>query len=135
MDTKGYVISGLYFMIWSEDEAELYFTAESMIFVGMNIDGPKDHLDRWYFQDARSYCALGVYPDLSEPETSEDKAHVHLLRAIDLDRMVDSDGLAALLVEHAARRALAGIADQLGRGTKAPVPPLPLSPAPPLPPR
>jgi hypothetical protein len=104
MDARGYAVGGLYFMIWSEDEHEFYLTPEAMIFVGLNIDGREDGVDCWHFQDARSYCTLGAYPDLKNPKKGEDKAKLYVLRVGELDQMVDSARLAILLAEHAARR-------------------------------
>jgi hypothetical protein len=106
------VLGGLYFMIWSEDEDELYFTPDAMIFVGMNLDGPEDSGDRWFFQDARSYCRYGAHPKMKTPKKGE-KGKLYVLKASELDQMVDSAHLATLLAEHAARRAATGIVDQL----------------------
>lgn len=113
MDTKGYVLGGLYFMVWSEDEREFYLTPEAMIFVGLNVDGREGGADCWYFQDARSYCLLGAYPDVRKPKKGGGKAKLYLLKAQELDQMTDSAGLAALLAEHSTRRVAAGIADRL----------------------
>jgi len=115
MDARGYAVGGLYFMIWSEDEHELYFTPEAMIFVGLNLDGRQSDVDLWHFQDARSYCTLGVYPDVRKPTKGEEKAKLYELKIGELDQMVDTRRLAILLTEHAARRVAAGIVDQLKR--------------------
>jgi hypothetical protein len=84
-----------------------------MIFIGLNIDGREDETDQWLFQDARSYCALGAYPDMRTPKKGEDKAKLYGLKADELGQMVDSVRLAILLAEHSLRRVAAGIADRL----------------------
>ena len=52
-------VGGLYFMVRYGDVDELYIAADSMVFIGKNLEGLDQGRDAWYFQDAHSYCEQG----------------------------------------------------------------------------
>src|SRR5208337_1006792 len=65
---REFVVGGLYFMLWypdqenQADQSGLFLVPDSVVFVGRNVDGDEER-DTWYFQDTKSYCAYGAYPN------------------------------------------------------------------------
>lgn len=92
-------IGDVYFMVWYVDEKRHFPYVDTIVFLGTNIDPEYADGDRWYFQDTKSYCEFGAFPNHRLGQ-----GNVYELRESDLKQVVDVSGLVAELSECLARR-------------------------------
>jgi hypothetical protein len=116
---------GLYFMIRYEDADELYIGADSMVFIGKNLEGPDQGRDAWYFQDSHSYCERGPLINSAGNQGSESttlptpsRAHkwkkadgpdIYILHEEDINQMITWKKFTTVLMECFDRRIAAGM--------------------------
>jgi hypothetical protein len=113
--SREFAIEGLYFMLWYPDQENqshqsgLFLVPDSVVFVGRNVDGEEER-DTWYFQDTRSFCAYGAYPNNEREGLGPDDYYgrLYALHEEDLFQIVDCKGLIEAASECMARWAKKG---------------------------
>jgi hypothetical protein len=106
-----FILKELYFILWypdqenQEEQSGLFLVPESVVFVGMNLEGDETR-DTWYFQDTKSYCAYGGYPNNEGTGLEPDDYYgcLYTLHREDLFQIVDCRGLIAAASECINRR-------------------------------
>jgi hypothetical protein len=109
---KEFIVGEPYFMLWYPDRQDpstrhsLLLDLNALVFVGKNLglDDRPDERETFYFQDARSYCSYGTYPNLSAASQHQ-VVKLFLLHRLELDEMVDGPALSKELIDCAERRA------------------------------
>jgi len=110
-----FAVGALYFMLWYPDQKNqnessgLFLIPDSLVFVGKNVDEIEER-DTWYFQDTKSYCAYGAYPNnqSSGIESDEYYGRLYALHEEDLIQIVDCQGLIDALTKCMERRSKSG---------------------------
>lgn len=113
--SQEFAIGELYFMLWyadqddQADQSGLFLVPESLVFIGKNLEGD-EQIETWYFQDTKSYCAYGAYPNNAETGLGPDEYYgrLHALHQDDLFQIVDCRGLMEALAECVERRVKSG---------------------------
>jgi hypothetical protein len=94
------------------DQSGLFLVPDSIVFVGRNVDGDEDR-DTWYFQDTKSYCDYGAYPNNQSAGLGPDDYYgrLYALHEGDLSQIVDCQGLIDVMSQCIARRKRLGRPD------------------------
>ena len=114
-EPSDFVHGGLYFMLWypdqqnQADQSGLFLVPDSVVFVGKNVDSDEER-DTWYFQDTKSFCAFGAYPNNRTEGLEPDNYYgrLYALNQEDLCQIADCQGLIDVLSKCIARRKSSG---------------------------
>jgi len=108
---REFALGGLYFMIWfpdqqnQRDQSGLFLVPDSLVFIGKNVDGDEE-CNTWYFQDTKSFCAFGAYPNNADAGLGPDDYYgrLYALHEEDLFQIADCEGLIDVVSQCIARR-------------------------------